>query len=226
MHRDSPSDNNYKAVIRAKVTPLGSSHMRGQLLLMLLLPPPLLAQSKPEALLVSNPSFFLADNASLFPAPSTVSAPASNLPDTPQPQIGRLKNVSEAADVLPNAGALPALVYEPQRQSGSPPVGAKTAVSNKMFITTHAVYFASTVYDGELTHEGLAHHRCEESNPNFGTHPSRDEFYSKNMLVFGAVTGVDWLTAKTGVRYLPYVGPAVATAVHVTGGSKWLTNCW
>jgi hypothetical protein len=208
------------------VTPLQSSHMRGQLFLTLLLPLPLLAQSKPVAPIISNPSFFLADNASLFSPPSTVDARPPNLPDTPQPQIGRLKNMSEATDALPNAGALPALVYEPKPQSSSPPLGAKTAVFNKMFITTHTVYFASIVYDGELTHEGLAHHRCEESNPNFGTHPSRGEFYGKNMFVFGAITGVDWFTAKTGVRYLPYVGPAVATAIHVTGGSKWLTNCW
>lgn len=200
--------------------------MRGQIFLIVVFSLPLLGQSMPDASHLPNFSFFPANDRGLSLAPSTVDTLPANLPDTPQPQIGRLKNVSDAADPPPNVGALPALVYEPKPQSGSPPLGAKTAVFNKMFISTHAVYLASIVYDGELTHEGLAHHRCEEANPNFGTHPSRGEFYGKNMLVFGAITGVDWFTAKTGVRYLPYVGPAVATAVHVTGGSKWLMNCW
>ncbi len=205
--------------------------MRGQFFFLLLFPLPLLGQSvlgqsMADATKLPNFSFFLAEDASLFHAPSTVDARPQNLPDTPQPQTAMLNNVSDAVEPLPNSGALPALVYEPKPQSGSPPLGTKTTVFNKMFVTTHAVYLASIVYDGELTHEGLAHHRCEEANPNFGTHPSRGEFYSKNMLVFGAMTGVDWFTAKTGVRYLPYVGPAVASAVHFTGGSKWLTNCW
>jgi hypothetical protein len=163
----------------------------------------------------SNPGLtgaglFFADEANLaFESASGHATGTDALPNTPGPE-----------------SAPAAAVYEPQKPKWPLPSLERGNVVNKKFLLAHAAFLGSIVYDAELTHGGLAHHKCVESNPSLGTHPSRGEIYEQNMLVFSAVTGLDWVTAKLRIRYLPYVSPIVGSAVHFTGGSKWLTECW
>jgi hypothetical protein len=166
-------------------------------------------QSNPR---LTDAGLFFSEDASLAPdsAPDHVTETHA-LPSVPAPGT---------------EGATAAAYYEPQGPKWPLPSLERGNVVNKKFLLTHAAFLGSIVYDAELTHEGLAHHKCVESNPSLGTHPSRGEIYEQNMLVFGAVTGLDWVTAKLRIRYLPYVSPIVGSAVHFTGGSKWLTECW
>lgn len=148
------------------------------------------------------------------------------LPSAPSPRsVTNANNGSESADA---EGVVALSPYEPSSIPHQPavPLEKRATVWNKKFIAAHAVFLGAIVYDAELTHQGLAHHKCVEANTSFGTHPSRGEIYGKSLLAFGAIGGMDWLLAKTGIRYVPYVGPAFGSAIHFTGGSKWLTDCW
>jgi len=123
--------------------------------------------------------------------------------------------------------ALAAAVYEPKQVKRPEPALRNDSALNKKFIAVHAALLGSMVYDAELTHEGLAHHKCVEANPYLGVHPSRGEIYGQNLLAFGAIAGLDWMTAKLiKVHYLPYVAPVAESLVHLRGGSQWLTECW
>jgi hypothetical protein len=46
-------------------------------------------------------------------------------------------------------------------------------VLDKKFWVAHGLFLDSIIYDAELTHQGLAHHRCVEGNINLGQRPSR-----------------------------------------------------
>ncbi len=187
--------------------------MRKQILLLFVFPLALSAQQN-RSLFVSTapPPFFLLEDSSRHdtgPAP----VPATHiLPDAPEP--------SSREEFAPAAYV----------SSGSKqPVAAIKAepVFNKKFIAVHTAFLASIVYDAELTHQGLAHHKCVESNTELGTHPGRGEIYRQNMAVFGVIGGLDWVASRfIRVPLLPYVSPSVASAEHITGGSKWLTECW
>jgi hypothetical protein len=147
--------------------------------------------------------------------------------------INAAKNKDTAASTPPDAPAyrggeaLAAAVYEPKQAKRPEPALGNDSVLNKKFIVAHAVLLGSMVYDAELTHEGLAHHKCVEANPYLGVHPSRGKIYGQNLLALGAISGLDWVTAKlVKVHYLPYVAPVAESVVHLRGGSQWLTECW
>jgi hypothetical protein len=193
--------------------------MRKQIFFLLLFP---LALSAQQTRMVSDPT----GSASSFSkqdtfeddnqlAVATVPKDATEmhpLPDAPEPRATE---------------AFPAAVYEPK--GSKQPVAAVKAepVFNKKFIAVHTGLLASIVYDAELTHQGLAHHKCVESNTELGTHPGRGTIYGQNMLAFGAISGLDWVAARfIKIPFLPYITPTVAAAEHITGGSKWLTECW
>jgi hypothetical protein len=162
-------------------------------------------------------AFFFTEDASIVPAPTpTSTSEATTLPNAPA-----LRTVNNN-----DAEGLSVAVYEPKPSKPPEPAIERDRVFNKKFIAVHAAYLGSIVYDTELTHEGLAHHKCVESNTSLGTHPSRAEMYGQNMLAFGAISSLDWLTRKLKIRYLPYVTPVAGSAIHFTGGSKWLTECW
>ena len=152
------------------------------------------------------------ENAVGLPAPADKEMSASAPPDAPGYRGGE---------------ALVGAVYELKPVKRPEPALRNDSVVNKKFIVAHAVLLGSLVYDAELTHEGLAHHKCVEANPYLGVHPSRGEIYGENLLAFGAITGLDWITARLiKVHYLPYVLPAAESVVHLRGGSQWLTECW
>ncbi len=127
-------------------------------------------------------------------------SPTSNLPDTPQPQM--LQQPAHRSEISERT---------------------RPTVWNKKFIGAHAAYLGAIVYDIEVTHQGLAHHKCVEET---GTDriPSRGELYGKDLPVFAASMGLDWLLARYKIPYMPYVLPAAGTVVHVRGGTKWFTE--
>jgi hypothetical protein len=102
-------------------------------------------------------------------------------------------------------------------------------VWDKLFIATHSVLLASVVFDAEVTHQGLAHHKCLEAN-NEG-HISRTELYTNGLLPFAAITGFDVLV-KYGWRNwvgktITIVEPVAGTVGHIRGGVLWFTyGCW
>jgi hypothetical protein len=97
-------------------------------------------------------------------------------------------------------------------------------ILTKPFLGAHAIFLASTVFDVEMTHQGLAHHMCVEQN---GTpHPSRGELYQSQLLQFAAVSGVDLLLQAAHLKFAPYMGAIIGTIKHVDGGTRWATGCW
>ena len=101
------------------------------------------------------------------------------------------------------------------------------------FILTHAALAGATVYDIEMTHQGLAHHRCVEQNggtPN----PSRGRLYAQQLGYFAGITLMDVGLKALGNRLqsprmgelLSSIAPVIGTAKHVNGGTGWATQCW
>jgi hypothetical protein len=102
-------------------------------------------------------------------------------------------------------------------------------VFNKKFVIVHGILLASFVYDAEITHAGLAHHKCLESNTQLGLHPSRWQLYSGkgNLFFLGGLIGLDLVSEKFLIPYVPYLLPLAGAAKKFTAGTSWLTgSCW
>jgi hypothetical protein len=99
----------------------------------------------------------------------------------------------------------------------------RASVWNKKFISAHAAYLGAIIYDVEVTHQGLAHHKCLEGNGGDPT-PSRGELYGKTLATFAATAGFDWLLARHKVPVVPYLLPIAGTVVHLRGGTQWFTE--
>ena len=127
--------------------------------------------------------------------------PDATVPDTPQPGM-----LLRAEKPLPEV---------PQRKWGS--------VWNKKFVSAHAAYLGAIVYDAEVTHQGLAHHKCLEGNGGDPT-PSRGELYGKTIPTFAATVAFDWFLVRHKIPIIPYVLPIAGTVVHVRGGTQWFTE--
>ena len=97
-------------------------------------------------------------------------------------------------------------------------------ILTKPFLAAHAIFLAATVFDVEMTHQGLAHHMCVEQNGS--PHPSRGELYQSQLLQFAAVSGVDLLFQAAHLQFAPYMGAIIGTIKHVDGGTRWATGCW
>jgi hypothetical protein len=188
------------------------------------------AQQLPgEAELNNDPVFAIAMDVATPVAPAPDRAVPTSMPaGAPAARTGNER--TEAENDRPgndnDKSALPAEVYEPKvPKESTPPIKNNTVFTTK-FIAVHAALLASTVYDAEVTHQGLAHHKCAEGNAHLGTHPGRGKIYAESLLAFGAISGLDWLIARTRIRYLPYIAPTAETEVHLSGGSRWLAECW
>lgn len=127
------------------------------------------------------------------------------LPDAPQPQTPVPPLVTRKVD-------LKALTWH-------------QTLHSKTFWVFHGAMLASTIYDVEITHEGLAHHKCVE-NSFENQYPSRGDLYKTNLPFIAGFTVADLLLRKVGVPFGYYVAPAVGSFKHLRGGTKWLTNCW
>lgn len=128
--------------------------------------------------------------------------PGPDLPDAPQPHF----------------------LVQPENEvrttsSFHPPV----KVWNKKFTIAHAAYLGSIVYDAEVTHQGLAHHKCLEKNGG-NPLPSRGQLYRKDLGLFALSTGFDWFMARSKIPYIPYILPVAGTAEHIHGGTQWFTD--
>jgi len=96
---------------------------------------------------------------------------------------------------------------------------------DKTFVAAQSFYLGSIAYDVELTHQGLAHHKCvEDSSEN--PHPSRGDLYRGHIMEYSVGTVWDWLVMKYIGKYLVLEWPAMASVEHLRGGSKWLMSCW
>jgi len=87
-------------------------------------------------------------------------------------------------------------------------------------------WLGAIVYDMELTHAGIARHKCVEVNQNLPQHPSRGRLYLENLPEYAAGTAFNWLALRYIGKPLIFVFPAMASEVHLRAGSTWPTNCW
>ena len=108
---------------------------------------------------------------------------------------------------------------------------AKYVIWNKKFTFAHVGELSSILYDVEMTHEGLAHHKCAEGGG--GTterHVSRNELYVNNLIPFAATTGLDvlfkYMMRERSLAWVPYASSAYGTILHLKGGTEWATGCW
>lgn len=93
----------------------------------------------------------------------------------------------------------------------------------------------ATIFDIEMTHEGIAHHKCVEGNLDLARHPSRGELYFDNVKAFAPMVLMGGLGALSGrAAHLPrwawktlgYIGPGYGSTIHLRGGIHWYTRCW
>jgi hypothetical protein len=98
----------------------------------------------------------------------------------------------------------------------------------KPFIAAHLAMLAADVYDMEMTHQGLAHHKCVEKNVAFASdrHPSRGALYGHDLVVDAAFFGFDLAMQKAHVRFVPYMLPMLHTGNHIRNGTEWAVSCW
>jgi hypothetical protein len=115
------------------------------------------------------------------------------------------------------------------------PDNPQPRVFSKAFLIGHGIYLASNVFDIEMTHQGLAHHRCVEGGFDGGQHPSRGELYRGDLPVFGFLTFMDILFKmeynRPDIRtkwlvWMPFSFAGWGTMGHLRGGIKWYTDCW
>ena len=129
---------------------------------------------------------------------------ADSIPDAPQPQSLLLQSPQRSADIA--------------HQKSSP------KVLDKKFVLLHTLFLGSVVYDSEVTHQGLAHHKCVEA---YGKpYPSRGDLYAKNLGYAAAFTALDYLLKRMNVRFAPFVPATIGTIKHIRGGTSWFTQGW
>jgi hypothetical protein len=134
-----------------------------------------------------------------------VSSCVGQVPDTPQPQPKHAFN----------------------KYSGHYILGWKEAATGKQFWIPYGAFWAASIADVEITHEGVAHHHCTEQNPIFSPHPGRGELYREVLAENAAITALGYAMRKLGFRWWVY-DPVAAygTAIHVQGAASWLGRCW
>ena len=136
-----------------------------------------------------------------------LSAVGQNLPDAPQPQ--------------PVKKCGPWSCWNPTTRP------TKEVFKDKTFLAVVSTDAAVIVFDNEMTHEGLAHHKCVEGNPNLPMHPSRGQLYASDLPEFAVVSGGAFLFTKLSLpkwltlSLLPY-----PVEEHLRGGIGWAENCW
>lgn len=101
----------------------------------------------------------------------------------------------------------------------------------RKFWIAHGVFLATNVFDIEMTHQRIAHYKCVEGGEGIvDPHASRGEMYRKDMIVFGAITGMDLLFAKArppkAFKWVPFIGSSYGTVMHLRAGIRWRTGCW
>jgi hypothetical protein len=86
---------------------------------------------------------------------------------------------------------------------------------------------AVATFDVEMTHQGLAHHRCVEANPGLPLHPSRGQLYRSDAMEEATVAGFGFLSTKLGLpRWITLAMLPYPAEVHIRGGMSWVGRCW
>jgi hypothetical protein len=119
-------------------------------------------------------------------------------------------------------------IYERNEQLHTCPVWTKK------FIAAHVAFLGALAYDIEVTHQGLARHKCPEGDlaAGLGSHPGRSALYRDDLLEqFLPITAWDFLMAKLKPPrpffWLPYMGATAGVSSHVRAGTEWFTGgCW
>jgi hypothetical protein len=144
-----------------------------------------------------------------------------------------------AQDLLPARADSSSMIQAPQPAPAHEPVGFWTfrsvdgpalrtnreAFHDKTWRVAQTVWLASIVYDVELTKSGLSHHRCVEKNidPPF---PRRSQMYISVIPEYVGGTLLSWAMLRFVGKPLMLEFPAIGTAIHLDGGTKWLMDCW
>ena len=96
---------------------------------------------------------------------------------------------------------------------------------DKTWRVTQTFWLGAIAYDVELTHQGLAHHKCVENSWE-DPHPSRGDLYRGHIAEYAVGSGLNWLFMKYVSKSLTLEFPGYASAKHLQDGSRWLTDCW
>lgn len=94
------------------------------------------------------------------------------------------------------------------------------------FWIAHAGLLAATIYDEELTHAGLAKHKCVEGNPDLSYHPTRGQLYAEGLGIDAGITLFDYLLLRKLAHGSQFLGAGIGIVKHVDGGTRWLQSCW
>jgi hypothetical protein len=106
---------------------------------------------------------------------------------------------------------------------------------DKKALAAQAFLAGSMIFDVEATHQGIAHHKCEEGNLELQRHPSRGELYLDNLEQFAPMVLMEGLSAmalrhahlpRWAWKTMLYAGPIEGSPGHIRAGTKWLTQCW
>lgn len=96
--------------------------------------------------------------------------------------------------------------------------------SRRLFWAGHAGLLAATIYDEELTHAGLAKHKCVEGNPDLSYHPTRGQLYAEGLGIDAGITLFDYLLLRKLAHGTQFTGAAIGIAKHIDGGSRWFID--
>jgi hypothetical protein len=98
---------------------------------------------------------------------------------------------------------------------------------DRTFWATFGVSVTSQIYDNEMTHQGLAHHKCvENSDLDFNRHPSRASLYGISLVETTSIFAIGYLLHKGHLHFIPqgmFLGNA---GIHFRAGTQWVTQCW
>jgi hypothetical protein len=92
------------------------------------------------------------------------------------------------------------------------------------FWTAHAALLAATVFDNEVTHQGLASHKCVEGNPDLSQRPSRSKLYAEGVSLDVVMTAFDYLLYRKLAHGSQYTGAAIGIGKHIHDGTQWFTE--
>jgi hypothetical protein len=90
---------------------------------------------------------------------------------------------------------------------------------------THIGGFLAAELDIEVTHAGIAHHRCVERSGD----GARLALYGNTMGPLLGMYAFDWMVARSHLPKkipVPEIAPSYSMVVHTKGAADWLTQCW
>jgi len=113
------------------------------------------------------------------------------------------------------------------RGTHDPPLRTnREAFRDRAWMATQAFWTGAIAYDVELTHQGLAHHKCLEGNKILGEHPGRGELYRSNLPEYFFGTAFSYVALRLVAKAFMLEFPGYASFRHIQGGSEWLMSCW